>query len=193
MVTNRPDLLLGILTADCSPVLFADPEAGIVAARMRAGKARSAASCDAPSTPWWRSGPSPRASAPPSARRFRGANYEVGPEFAAQIVGERAGSRGARGHSRGQDPRTFRHTGASSGAACSKPGSGTCRILASAPTPTRSDISRTATRRTTASAPAGRSPSSACAESFILPSFGALRRARRPDKQPPSQGYGGAP
>ena len=32
MVTDRPGLLLGILTADCAPVLFADEEAGIVAA-----------------------------------------------------------------------------------------------------------------------------------------------------------------
>ena len=32
MVTDRPGILLGILTADCAPVLFADPDAGIVAA-----------------------------------------------------------------------------------------------------------------------------------------------------------------
>ena len=32
MVTDRPNLLLGILTADCAPVLFADEEAGIVGA-----------------------------------------------------------------------------------------------------------------------------------------------------------------
>jgi YfiH family protein len=32
MVTDRPRLLLGILTADCAPVLFADTEAGIVGA-----------------------------------------------------------------------------------------------------------------------------------------------------------------
>ena len=32
MVTNRPGLLLGVLTADCAPVLFADAEAGVVAA-----------------------------------------------------------------------------------------------------------------------------------------------------------------
>ncbi len=32
MVTNRPGLLLGILTADCAPLLFADPEAGVVGA-----------------------------------------------------------------------------------------------------------------------------------------------------------------
>lgn len=32
MVTDRPGLVLGILTADCAPVLLADREAGIVAA-----------------------------------------------------------------------------------------------------------------------------------------------------------------
>jgi polyphenol oxidase len=32
MVTDRPGLLLGILTADCAPVLFADQKAGVVAA-----------------------------------------------------------------------------------------------------------------------------------------------------------------
>jgi YfiH family protein len=32
MVTDRPKLLLGILTADCAPVLFADEEAGVIGA-----------------------------------------------------------------------------------------------------------------------------------------------------------------
>jgi hypothetical protein len=32
MVTDRPGLLLGILTADCAPVLFADSKAGVVGA-----------------------------------------------------------------------------------------------------------------------------------------------------------------
>ena len=32
MVTHRPGLLLGVLTADCAPVLFADDEAGVVGA-----------------------------------------------------------------------------------------------------------------------------------------------------------------
>lgn len=32
LVTDRPGLLLGIVTADCAPVLFADPEAGVVGA-----------------------------------------------------------------------------------------------------------------------------------------------------------------
>jgi polyphenol oxidase len=32
MVTDRPGILLGVLTADCAPVLFADEAAGVVAA-----------------------------------------------------------------------------------------------------------------------------------------------------------------
>jgi YfiH family protein len=32
MVTDRPGLLLGVLTADCAPVLFADIEAGVIGA-----------------------------------------------------------------------------------------------------------------------------------------------------------------
>ncbi len=32
LVTDRPGLLLGILTADCAPVLFADRQAGVIAA-----------------------------------------------------------------------------------------------------------------------------------------------------------------
>lgn len=32
MVTNRPGIILGILTADCTPVLFADEKAGVIGA-----------------------------------------------------------------------------------------------------------------------------------------------------------------
>jgi YfiH family protein len=32
LVTNRPGLLLGVLTADCAPVLFHDPHAGVIGA-----------------------------------------------------------------------------------------------------------------------------------------------------------------
>lgn len=32
LVTDRPDLLIGVLTADCVPVLLADPQAGVVGA-----------------------------------------------------------------------------------------------------------------------------------------------------------------
>ncbi len=32
LVTNQPGLVIGVLTADCAPVLFADPDAGVVGA-----------------------------------------------------------------------------------------------------------------------------------------------------------------
>lgn len=32
IVTDRPGLLLGIVTADCAPILFTDPEAGVIGA-----------------------------------------------------------------------------------------------------------------------------------------------------------------
>lgn len=32
LVTNQPGLLLGVLTADCAPVLFHDPQAGVIGA-----------------------------------------------------------------------------------------------------------------------------------------------------------------
>lgn len=32
MVTNNPDIVLSVLTADCQPVLFSDPEAGVIGA-----------------------------------------------------------------------------------------------------------------------------------------------------------------
>jgi polyphenol oxidase len=32
MATNRPGIALGVLAADCAPVLFADPEAGVIGA-----------------------------------------------------------------------------------------------------------------------------------------------------------------
>lgn len=32
LVTNQPNILLGVLTADCAPLLFCDPEAGVIGA-----------------------------------------------------------------------------------------------------------------------------------------------------------------
>ncbi len=85
MVTTRPGIGLGILTADCVPVLLADPEAAIVAA-FHAG---------------WRGALDGIAGAAVSAMTDRGANqhriraavgpaisaanYEVGPDWAAML------------------------------------------------------------------------------------------------------------
>jgi len=47
MVTDRPGVLLGILTADCAPVLFADREAGVVGAAHAGWKGALAGVTDA--------------------------------------------------------------------------------------------------------------------------------------------------
>ncbi|MGR6329422.1 peptidoglycan editing factor PgeF [Sphingomonas sp. XXL09] len=47
LVTDRPGLLLGILTADCAPVLFADPAAGVVGAAHAGWKGALAGVTDA--------------------------------------------------------------------------------------------------------------------------------------------------
>jgi YfiH family protein len=47
LVTDRPGLVLGILTADCAPVLFADHEAGVVGAAHAGWKGAIAGVTDA--------------------------------------------------------------------------------------------------------------------------------------------------
>jgi len=47
MVTDRPDILLGILTADCAPVLFADIDAGVIGAAHAGWKGALAGITDA--------------------------------------------------------------------------------------------------------------------------------------------------
>lgn len=47
MVTDRPGLLLGILTADCAPVLLADAEAGVIGAAHAGWKGALAGVTDA--------------------------------------------------------------------------------------------------------------------------------------------------
>src|SRR4029079_10683272 len=47
MVTDRPNLLLGVLTADCAPVLFVDPQAGIIRAAHAGGRGALAGVTDA--------------------------------------------------------------------------------------------------------------------------------------------------
>ena len=47
LVTDRPGLVLGILTADCAPVLFADAEAGVIGAAHAGWKGAIAGVTDA--------------------------------------------------------------------------------------------------------------------------------------------------
>ena len=86
MVTNRTDILLGVLTADCAPVLLADPEAGVVAAVHAGWKGAAGGICLATIDAMVRLGArrdTIRAAIGPT---ISGANYEVGPDTAAQIA-----------------------------------------------------------------------------------------------------------
>jgi len=47
LVTRQPGMLIGVLTADCVPVLFADPEAGVVGAAHAGWKGASTGITDA--------------------------------------------------------------------------------------------------------------------------------------------------
>lgn len=86
MVTNRPDLLLGILTADCAPVLLADPEAGIIGAAHAGWKGAAGGILTATVRAMVALGADPariRAAIGPTISL---ANYEIGPDTARDIA-----------------------------------------------------------------------------------------------------------
>jgi len=87
MVTNQHNVVLGILTADCSPVLLADPEAGVVGAAHAGWKGAAGGIVGKTVAAMVALGATPaniRAAIGPT---ISGPNYEVGPETAAQIIG----------------------------------------------------------------------------------------------------------
>lgn len=81
MVTNQHGIALGILTADCQPVLFADPDAGVIAAAHAGWKGALYGVLDATVEKMESIGATRaniKAVIGPSISQ---ANYEVGPEF----------------------------------------------------------------------------------------------------------------
>jgi YfiH family protein len=86
MVTNRSDLLLGILTADCAPVLVADPDAGIVGAAHAGWKGAAGGIVNGTVLAMVGLGADPRNIRAAIGPTISSRNYEVGPETAAQIV-----------------------------------------------------------------------------------------------------------
>ena len=90
MVTNRPGLLLGIVTGDCAPVLFADAEAGVIGAAHAGWRGAVAgvieATLDAMETLGARRGRIAAAIGPCIGQ----ASYEVGPDLRDAVLGRRA-------------------------------------------------------------------------------------------------------
>jgi YfiH family protein len=86
MVTTVPDIALGVLAADCAPVLFADADAGVVGAAHGGWRGALSGVMEATvaamtklgaRTEWIRAGIGPCIGQP---------SYEVGPEFAARFA-----------------------------------------------------------------------------------------------------------
>ena len=86
MVTNRSDILLGILTADCSPVLLADPDAGVIGGVHAGWKGAAGGILYATVMAMVALGATPKNIRAAIGPTISGANYEVGPDTAREIV-----------------------------------------------------------------------------------------------------------
>lgn len=87
LVTATPGLVLGVLTADCGPVLFADPEAGVVGATHAGWKGALTGVLENTIAAMEALGASRQtivAGLGPSISRR---HYEVGPEFVERFLG----------------------------------------------------------------------------------------------------------
>jgi len=88
LVTDRPGIALGVLTADCAPVLFADDKAGVVGAAhagWRGARAGVLEACVAAMVDRGASLTDTNAAVGPC---IGAKSYEVGPEFHDDFIGD---------------------------------------------------------------------------------------------------------
>lgn len=88
LVTATRGLALGILTADCTPILFADPEAGVIGAAHAGWKGAIGGVLEATLDAMTSLGAKPAQISCSVGPTISQANYEVGPEFQKQFVAE---------------------------------------------------------------------------------------------------------
>ncbi len=86
MVTNRRGLVLGILTADCTPILLADQTAGVVGAAHAGWKGAVAGIIPRTIAAMVALGADPIRMVAAIGPTISMANYEVGPEFTANLL-----------------------------------------------------------------------------------------------------------
>jgi len=86
IVTNRPGLAIGISTADCGPVLFADPEAHIVGAAHAGWRGALAGVTDATIAAMEQLGAARARIVAAIGPMIRQPNYEVGPDLRDRFV-----------------------------------------------------------------------------------------------------------
>ena len=86
MVTRRPDIALGIITADCAPILFADPEAGVAGAAHAGWRGAVAGVIDATVAAMTRLGAQPGRMAAAIGPCIRQASYEVAADLRDAVM-----------------------------------------------------------------------------------------------------------
>lgn len=86
MVSNVPGIVLGILTADCAPILLADAEAGVVGAAHAGWKGATSGIVAATVDAMIRLGAHPGRIVASIGPTISLQNYEVGPAFAADLL-----------------------------------------------------------------------------------------------------------
>lgn len=86
MVTDRPNLALGILTADCVPVLFADAEAGVIGGAHAGWRGALTGVLDATLTAMEKLGAQSSRITVGIGPAIEQRSYEVGPEFPAAFL-----------------------------------------------------------------------------------------------------------
>jgi YfiH family protein len=87
LVTDKPGVLLGILTADCAPVLFADREAGVVGAAHAGWRGALAGVNEATIAAMEKLGARRERIAAAIGPAIAARNYEVDPSFRDLLVG----------------------------------------------------------------------------------------------------------
>ena len=88
LVTRTPGVALGVLTADCAPVLFADPEAGVVGAAHAGWRGALAGVVDATVEAMIELGARHRSILAAVGPCIGQESYEVGPEFPGPFLAE---------------------------------------------------------------------------------------------------------
>ena len=86
MVTDRPGIALGILTADCAPILLTDPQARIIGAAHAGWNGALAGVVESVLGAMTRLGARPERIRAAIGPRIGQKAYEVGPEFEARFV-----------------------------------------------------------------------------------------------------------
>lgn len=86
LVTKTPGLVLSVLAADCTPVLFADMDAGVIAAAHAGWKGAFGGVLESTVRLMVTHGARPERIAAAIGPTIQQASYEVGPEFEARLV-----------------------------------------------------------------------------------------------------------